>query len=109
MGNVRMGSGIRKKRIVVCYILIRASVASGSQAEGPGERCCLPYSGPAGFHMTSFSDLFKLGKEVLRTDTFVLHEAQTRGQQGASDRLSIHDITLSCQIAAHAWGHRELR
>lgn len=29
--------------------------------------------------MTSFSDLFKLGKEVLKTDTFVLHEAETRG------------------------------
>lgn len=27
---------------------------------------------------TAFSDLFKLGREVLRTDTFVLHEAQTR-------------------------------
>ena len=29
--------------------------------------------------MTSFSDLFKLGKEVLKTETFVLHEAETRG------------------------------
>lgn len=27
---------------------------------------------------TAFSDLFMLGREVLRTDTFVLHEAQTR-------------------------------
>lgn len=26
---------------------------------------------------TSFSDLFKLGREILKTDTFVLHEAQT--------------------------------
>lgn len=59
--------------------------------------------------MTSFSDLFKLGKEVLKTDTFVLHEAQTRGQgpQGQEfafprDWLSIHDTTLSCQIVAQA-------
>lgn len=29
--------------------------------------------------MTSFSDLFKLGKEVLKTEMFVLHEAETRG------------------------------
>lgn len=27
---------------------------------------------------TSFSDIFKLGREILKTDTFVLHEAQTR-------------------------------
>ena len=32
--------------------------------------------------MTSFSDLFKLGKEVLKTETFVLHEAETRGADG---------------------------
>lgn len=31
---------------------------------------------------TSFSDLFKLGREVLRTETFVLHEAQTRTSSG---------------------------
>lgn len=80
MITVTTGSGIRKRRIVVCYILFRSSLARGNQAAGPGEQCCLPYSGPAGFQMTSFSDLFKLGKEVLRTDTFVLHEAQTRGQ-----------------------------
>lgn len=29
--------------------------------------------------MASFSDLFKLGKEILKTETFVLHEAETRG------------------------------
>lgn len=29
--------------------------------------------------MASFSDLFKLGKEVLKAETFVLHEAETRG------------------------------
>lgn len=29
-------------------------------------------------NFTSFSDLFKLGREVLKTETFVLHEAQTR-------------------------------
>lgn len=27
---------------------------------------------------TSFSDLFKLSKEVLKAETFVLHEAETR-------------------------------
>ncbi|CBJ49160.1 conserved unknown protein [Ectocarpus siliculosus] len=31
---------------------------------------------------SSFSDLFKLGKEVLKTETFVLHEGQTRGDEG---------------------------
>lgn len=29
-------------------------------------------------NFTSFSDLFKLGREVLKTETFVLHEGQTR-------------------------------
>lgn len=29
--------------------------------------------------MASFSDLFKLGKEILKAETFVLHEAETRG------------------------------
>lgn len=33
---------------------------------------------PDGSGYTSFSDLFKLGREVLKTETFVLHEAQTR-------------------------------
>ncbi|CAM9786857.1 unnamed protein product [Hapterophycus canaliculatus] len=31
---------------------------------------------------SSFSDLFKLGKEVLKTGTFVLHEGQARGDGG---------------------------
>lgn len=107
MINVQMGSQVYVRSKNRCVLLLfRASVARGNRAAGPGERRCLPKSGPAGFHMTSFSDMFKLGKEVLKTDTFVLHEAQTRGQgqQGAfaRDWLSTHDITFPSQIAAQA-------
>lgn len=41
----------------------------------------------SGADIMSFSDLFKLGREVLKTETFVLHEAQTRGgSEGIQDK-----------------------
>ena len=57
--------------------------------------------------MTSFSDLFKLGKEVLKTETFVLHEAQTRGQgsQGISPTEKIDAATFRFHTRVHCLSH----
>lgn len=46
--------------------------------------------------MTSFSDLFKLGREVLKTDTFVLHEAKARGQSEGANINHLSTTSESC-------------
>ncbi len=54
--------------------------------------------------MASFSDLFKLGKEILKTETFVLHEAETRGlDEGGLDFLTrcLPDVESSILTLRH--------
>ena len=67
-----------QKTIALCANnLIGPEMSPVWEVSNPNKRGCSEVS-----KMTSFSDLFKLGKEVLKTETFVLHEAETRGADG---------------------------
>lgn len=53
--------------------------------------------------MASFSDLFKLGKEILKAETFVLHEAETRGADEGMYHAAVVCARAMSATATHSY------